>query len=92
MLNPTVYPALYGKDWLGFEDPNQFPSEVVGNALDSGMGRITGTAIMRPWLQTFSYGPVEVAIEINEAEERGLGWMLWSAGSRFSANLLPDEG
>ncbi len=89
VISPMIYPSHYGKNWLNFEDPNAYPSEVVGGALDDTMPRLHGAAVLRPWLQTYPYGRTEIEIEIDEAEQRALGWMLWSAGAQFAANWLP---
>ncbi len=91
VISPMIYPSHYGAGWMGFDNPNDYPSEVVGQALESGLPRLEGPAVMRPWLQTYPYGRTEIAIELNEAEERGLGWMLWSAGTQFSASWLPPD-
>jgi hypothetical protein len=62
------------------------------------MPRIPGPAIIRPWIQDFtfgcggSYGVEEVRSEIDAVEERGLGWILWNVGSRFTESALePGE-
>jgi len=45
--------------------------------------------LLRPWLQAFSYSSASILAEIDESEQRGLGWMLWNPGSRYSADALP---
>jgi hypothetical protein len=65
---------------------------VVSRALDDGLGRMSSSVVIRPWLQDFWYTADQVRAQIVEAEERGLGWMLWNAGSRFSTEALgPPE-
>ncbi len=91
VISPMIYPSHYGPNWLGLENPNDYPAEVVGQALEAGLPRLEGGAVMRPWLQTWPYGRTEIEIELNEAEERGLGWMLWSANTQFSESWLPPE-
>ena len=90
-LSPMVYPSHYGEGWLGFEDPNDHPAAVTAAALDAGLPRMAPTALLRPWLQAFFYRPDQVRAEIMEAEKRGLGWMLWNIGSRYSPDAVPTE-
>jgi hypothetical protein len=90
-LSPMVYPSHYGEGWLGFEDPNDHPAAVTAAALDAGLPRMAATALLRPWLQAFFYSPAEVRAEIMEAERRGLGWMLWNIGSRYSPDAVPTD-
>jgi hypothetical protein len=48
--------------------------------------------VLRPWIQDFYYNASQVRAQIEAAEERGLGWMLWNALSRFTEGaLLPAE-
>ena len=88
VLSPMVYPSHYSRGWFGFEKPNDHPREVVGGALDAGLGRLEGSAVVRPWLQDFYYNPSQVREEIEAAEERSLGWMLWNARSRFQMEAI----
>ena len=89
-LSPMIYPSHYSPGWLGFDDPNDHPSEVVDQALDYGMPRMQG-AILRPWLQAFFYDADQIAQEIARAEQDGLGWILWNATSAYEASWLPRE-
>ncbi|MFH1329633.1 MAG: putative glycoside hydrolase [Actinomycetota bacterium] len=89
-LSPMIYPSHYSSGWLGFDNPNAHPGEVVGQALDSGLPRMQG-ALLRPWLQAFYYDADQIAEEIRQAEENGLGWMLWNQTSAFEADWFPTE-
>ena len=88
VLSPMVYPSHYSKGWFGFDKPNDHPGAVVGQALDAGLERLEGPAVVRPWLQDFYYDPSQVREEIEAAEARSLGWMLWNARSRFQTDAL----
>ena len=95
VLSPTLYPSSYSEGWFGLDDPSSRPGRVVGLALDDGLERIAGPAVLRPWLQDFSYGVDGVRAQIAAAEERGLGWMLWNVQSQFTTGALDaarDEG
>lgn len=88
-LSPMVYPSHYSSGWLGLASPNAFPYEVVADALDDGIPRLEGPAIMRPWLQAFWYSPDQILRGIQASEDRDVGWILWEAGGSFSAASLP---
>jgi hypothetical protein len=99
VISPMIYPSHYSTGWFGFECPNANPGPVVARALDDGLPRISGPAIVRPWIQDFTfgcgdpYGEAEVRSQMDEAEARDLGWILWNASSRFTeAALDPDAG
>ncbi|MBN2112905.1 MAG: hypothetical protein JW785_02120 [Acidimicrobiia bacterium] len=89
-LSPMIYPSHYSSGWLGFPDPNAHPAEVVGQALEAGLPRMRG-AFLRPWLQAFFYNRDQIAAEIQQAEDRGLGWMLWNQTSSFEADWFPQD-
>jgi hypothetical protein len=86
-----VYPSHYGPGWLNFENPNDHPAEVVGEALESGMIRMEGGALLRPWIQAFSWTTAQVQEAIAAAEERNMGWMLWNQLSYYEMEWLPPE-
>jgi len=90
-ISPMIYPSHYSNGWLGLDNPNDHPAEVVGDALDSGMPRLDGGALMRPWLQGFSWSAEQVQESILTAESSGSGWMLWNAVSQFEPAFIPDE-
>jgi hypothetical protein len=87
-ISPMIYPSHYSNGWLGFDSPNDHPSEVVSQALSTGMPKLQG-GLLRPWLQAFYYDGDQIAEEIAQAESRGLGWMLWNATSDFQADWFP---
>jgi hypothetical protein len=91
-VSPMIYPSHYSDGWLGFPKPNDYPGPVVADALDSGMPRLSGDTLMRPWLQAFYYNGSQVQAEINEAESRGAGWILWNAGGNYAESWLPEPG
>ncbi len=90
-VSPMLYPSHYSNGWLGFDDPNDYPGPVVADALDDGLPRFGEITIMRPWLQAFYYTADQVLAQINEAEQRGLGWILWNATGKYRLDWLPPE-
>jgi len=91
VLSPTVYPSHYSTGWFGLDDPSSQPGTVVTRALDDGLERLTGPAVLRPWLQDFSYGADAVSAQIAAAEDLSLGWMLWNGQSDYSIEALEVE-
>lgn len=89
VISPMIYPSHYNCGWRGYQCPNDYPSEIVGGALEDGMPRLVGPAFFRPWLQAFGYEPDQILAEIAETDQRELGWMLWHAASVFDAAALP---
>nr|MDJ0496663.1 putative glycoside hydrolase [Acidimicrobiia bacterium] len=88
-VSPMIYPSHYSDGWLGFPEPNDYPGPVVANALDNGIPRLAQHTQMRPWLQAFYYNASQVLAGIEEAEQRGAGWILWNAGGIYEASWLP---
>lgn len=92
VLSPMIYPSHYSTGWYGYDVPNDNPGGVVGGALDDSSQRIDGPAIVRPWLQDFYYDASQVREQIEEAESRAMGWMLWNALSNFQWDALAQPG
>ena len=94
VISPMIYPDHYSDGSFGYQKPFDYPGEVIDSALAAGMPRVQSTAIMRPWLADYYYGPLEVRAEIDAAEEYGIGWMLWNANSNHTSGALkpPETG
>ena len=89
-ISPMLYPSHYSPGWLGFADPNDHPGPVIADALDDGAVRVDPPTVIRPWLQAFYYTPDQILAEIAEAENRGMGWLLWNAASNYDREALPE--
>jgi hypothetical protein len=90
-ISPMIYPSHYGSGWLGLDVPNDHPEAVIGNALDGGIPKMAGGAVMRPWIQGWGYSEAQLEASIASAEERGVGWMLWHSSSDHMKEALPLE-
>jgi hypothetical protein len=88
VLSPMIYSYTYGPGWV-CEDPEECAVEIVERALDSGLTRLNGFAIYRPWLQRAFIDDEDILGVQNVAETRDLGWMLWSATTSFDLGHLP---
>jgi len=89
-VSPMLYPSHYGPGWLGFDDPNDHPGPVIADALDDGIPRLSEPIQMRPWIQAFYYNGAQIGAQIDEAEARGAGWLLWNASGRYREGWLPE--
>lgn len=88
-ISPMIYPSHYSDGWLGYDEPNDHPGPVTARALDDGSPRVAYPALIRPWLQAFSYTADQVLAGIAAAEERGHGWMLWNSSGEYDRSWLP---
>ncbi|MCP3973705.1 MAG: hypothetical protein GY720_04350 [bacterium] len=89
VLSPMIYSYTYGPGWKGWEDPNEHAVELVTLALDAGIPKLEGFSIYRPWLQRAFIEADEILALQGVAEERDMGWMLWSANTSFNKTHLP---
>jgi hypothetical protein len=90
-ISPMVYPSHYGRGWLNFDVPNDHPAEVVGEALKSGMIRMEGGALLRPWVQAFTWDTSQMQEAIDTVEQLNMGWLLWSQLSYYEMEWLPPD-
>lgn len=91
VASPMLYPSHYASGWYGYPTPSDHPGPLVAEALDDALSRLAREIVVRPWLQDFSYSEDQVRAQIEEAEERGLGWMLWNAASEVSVGALKSN-
>lgn len=89
VLSPMIYSYTYGPGWKGWDDPNEHAVELVSLALDAGIPKLEGFSIYRPWLQRAFIDTEDILGVQGVAEDRDMGWMLWSANTSFNANHLP---
>ncbi len=88
VLSPMIYSHNYQPGYNDYEDPNEHAPQIVGQVLDTGLTRIEGLTIVRPWVQrAFLEAPDILAVQ-SAASDRGLGWMLWSESSSYDASFL----
>ncbi len=91
VLSPMIYSYAYGPGWRGFENPNDNAPEIVQLALDDGIKKLAeaqGFGIYRPWLQRAFLESSEILDVQQVAEDRGLGWMIWSENTQFDDTMF----
>lgn len=97
-ISPMLYPSSFRHGIPSYANPVAHPEEVVYHSLKNAVDR-TGLdpERFRPWLQAFrDYGfdrrpfrEKEIRAQIRAAEAVGCtGWMLWNAGSYYTAQGL----
>ncbi len=91
VLSPMIYTYTYGRGWSGYDNPNEHPVEIVAMALDGGMPRLDGFSIYRPWIQTWQLTADEIMAVQDVVEDRGLGWMIWSANTLYDLSFLRPQ-
>jgi hypothetical protein len=89
VLSPMIYTYTYRSGWKGWDNPNDHATELVTETLDAGIPKLEGPAMYRPWIQRAFLESSEILQLQQVAEDRGFGWMLWSAGTHFNTGLLP---
>ncbi len=100
---PMVYPSHYAQGYIGYENPAEYPYEVVKNALESGLMKLnifkqsTSTeSKLRPWLQDFDLGAeydkdmvrLEIDAVYDALGKDFSGFMLWSADNFYTKEAL----
>lgn len=97
---PMVYPSHYAPGFLGFENPANYPYEVVFESLSSAKKRIGEENFkkIRPWYQAFNlkaiYDKEKIQAEIQAGIDSGLqsGWAFWNAANIYEfENLNPKQ-
>jgi len=90
-IYPMAYPSHYNKHFLGFDDAEAHPYEVVRYTLEKGFKRIGDTqCLIIPWIQAFSYDikytEREILAQIKASEDLGIqGFLFWNATNRYNA-------
>ena len=82
-ISPMVYPSHYSKGSFGYQDPNNFPYEVVSAALNDGINRGIEEEKIRPFLQGFWHDTQDVQLNIKAAENKNLDWIIWNNSSQY---------
>lgn len=76
---PMTYPELWAAGSFGLSQPWNKPKEVVTAQLDSAIPRMPGGTVLRPWLRASWWPDSWILVQIEVAEDRGLGWLMWDA-------------
>ncbi|MDO8601364.1 MAG: putative glycoside hydrolase [bacterium] len=103
-VSPMVYPSHYSSGFQGYDDPNQYPYEVIKYSMEGALGRLSAfkktketNVKLRPWLQHFNLHGVEYDAEKIKLEIQAVkdalgsefsGFMLWSPTNIYIKEAL----
>ncbi|MFR9731833.1 putative glycoside hydrolase [Saccharopolyspora sp. MS10] len=96
-IAPMVYPSHWGPGEFGVDDPNTQPYDIVRRSLGEFAKAVEGTDVqIIPWLQDFSlgasYGPAEVAAQIDAARDGGMpSFLMWAPNCRYHGEALAPK-
>lgn len=96
-IAPMIYPSHYPKGFMGYDNVNAHPYEIVKFSMDEASKRLiaaTSTPMkLRPWLQDNDY-PVHYTPEMVRAQKQAVydagltSWMLWDAANTYTREAL----
>ena len=102
-VSPMVYPSHYAKGFIGYENPAEYPYEVIKHSMDSALNKLNilnhnqpVKAKLRPWLQDFDlgadYDEEQVRLEIkavrDSLKDDFSGFMLWNSENIYTREAL----
>jgi hypothetical protein len=100
---PMVYPSHYAEMYLGYENPAEYPYEIVKYSMQNALSRLKAfneviptDVKLRPWLQDFDLGAdydegmvrLEIDAVYDTLGEGFSGFMLWSADNFYTKEAL----
>lgn len=94
VIAPMPYPSHYPAGFLGYQEPAEYPYEVIAYTLEKGLEKLAGfDVIVRPWLQDFDLGAVyddeKIRAQVQAIHDAGLGtWSLWNASNRYTFSAV----
>jgi len=103
---PMIYPSHYSDGFIGFQNPAEYPYEVVKYSLEGALKKLMvykqskETSVqLRPWLQDFDLGATydakmvrsEIEAVYDIAGEDFNGFMLWNSWNFYTIEALDPE-
>jgi hypothetical protein len=96
---PMIYPSHYIPGNFGFENPADYPYEVVLKTIESGKAQLGEKDLkkLRPWLQDFNIGAMYDGEMVRKQKQAvydsGLtaGWLLWNPRNVYTESALDKE-
>ncbi len=100
---PMVYPSHYADGFIGYQNPAEYPYEVVKYSMEGALEKLMSykqsqktNVQLRPWLQDFNLGAIYSA-EMVSSEIRAVrdalgdnfkGYMLWNSWNIYTKEAL----
>jgi len=103
---PMVYPSHYAAGFLGYQNPADYPYEVVHYSVEKALKRLSVLdparekgVWLRPWLQDFNLGAVydkdmvraEIEAVYDATKDDFSGFMLWNSSNVYTEEALRME-
>ena len=104
---PMVYPSHYSDGFLGYQNPAEYPYEIIKDSMDIASERLrnfnrTNTStqsFLRPWIQDFDLGAeydaemvrAEIQAVIDATNDDYRGFMLWSPRNIYTKGALEEN-
>lgn len=103
---PMMYPSHYADEFLGFENPAEYPYQVVYYSTKRASQRLAAfkqsqksNAQIRPWLQDFNLRAIydapmvrsEIQAVFDATADNFAGFMLWSSSNFYTEEALQLE-
>lgn len=100
---PMVYPSHYTEGFLGYQNPAEYPYEIVKYSMDNAFKRLSllnvthpTKAKLRPWLQDFNLGAIydakmvrsQIEAVYDAAGDNFKGFMLWNSSNFYTKEAL----
>ena len=100
---PMVYPSHYAEGFLGYQNPADYPYEVIKSSMESALRRLSAynqiqkrNVQLRPWLQDFSLGAIydaemvrsEIEAVYDVTKDNFRGFMLWNSSNIYTEEAL----
>ncbi len=105
-ISPMIYPSHYADGFMGYQNPAEYPYEVVKYSMESALKRLMlykqsqkTNVQLRPWLQDFDLGAIYNA-EMVESEIKAVydatgdnfkGFMLWNSWNIYTKEALQPK-
>ncbi len=83
VICPMLYPSHFPSNFLGCENPAQYPYKILKLSLEE-MSKRTDKEI-RPWIQGFWYTPEEIIAQLRGTTENNIhSWAVWHPSGRYA--------
>jgi hypothetical protein len=91
-LSPMIYPSTFIAGNLGYDNPSDYPYDIIYRSQNAAEARIPPTARVRPWLQAYWYDAYEMLEQKRGAADAGsAGWYWWNAGGSYDENVFESQ-
>ena len=91
-ISPMVYPSHYSNGSFGYQNPNNYPYEVITAALTDALERGIENRQLRPFLQGFWHSTKDIQNNIAAASDLKMDWLIWNILSVYELETFTKLG